>query len=77
MRAILWNVTPYSPVEAHRRFGGTFCLHLQCRSSVCCLFLTRYMLGSQNGAMFLRNVSELQDYMASYHTIFNICKVFC
>jgi hypothetical protein len=24
---ILWDVTSYSSVEVHRRFGGTYCLH--------------------------------------------------
>jgi hypothetical protein len=26
---IFWDVTPSSQVEAHRRFGGTCCLHRQ------------------------------------------------
>jgi hypothetical protein len=26
---ILWNVTSYSQVEFHRRFGGMYCFHLQ------------------------------------------------
>jgi hypothetical protein len=28
---INWNVTSCSPVEVHRRFGGTYCFHLQGR----------------------------------------------
>jgi hypothetical protein len=27
--AVLWDMTPYSPVEVYRCFGGTYCLHLQ------------------------------------------------
>jgi hypothetical protein len=26
---ILWDMTTRSPVEAHRRFGGTYCFRLQ------------------------------------------------
>jgi hypothetical protein len=28
-RTIFWDVTPFSPVDVHRSFGGTCCLHLQ------------------------------------------------
>jgi hypothetical protein len=28
---IFWDITPFSPVEVKRRFGETYCLHLQCR----------------------------------------------
>jgi hypothetical protein len=26
---VVWDVTPFSPVGLHRRFGGTYCLYLQ------------------------------------------------
>jgi hypothetical protein len=29
---IFWDVAPCSPLECHRRFGRTYCLHLQGRS---------------------------------------------
>jgi hypothetical protein len=25
---IFWNMKLYKPAEVHRRFGGTYCLHL-------------------------------------------------
>jgi hypothetical protein len=28
---IYWDMTPCSPVEIHRRFGETYCIHFQCR----------------------------------------------
>jgi hypothetical protein len=27
--SVSWNVTSYSALEVHRRFGGTYCFHLQ------------------------------------------------
>jgi hypothetical protein len=27
MVSVFWDVTPYSPAEVHRHFGGPFCLH--------------------------------------------------
>jgi hypothetical protein len=29
---IFWDITPYSPLSINRRFGKTYCLHLQCRN---------------------------------------------
>jgi hypothetical protein len=29
--SIFWNITPCSPSSVNRRFGGTYCLHLQGR----------------------------------------------
>jgi hypothetical protein len=29
--SVFWDVKGCSPVEIHQRFGGTYCLHLQCR----------------------------------------------
>jgi hypothetical protein len=28
---IFWDTTPCSPLKVHRRFGGTYYLHLHCR----------------------------------------------
>jgi hypothetical protein len=28
-RYIFWDITPCSPMKLNRRFGGTYCLHLQ------------------------------------------------
>jgi hypothetical protein len=28
---VYWDMTPCHPVEIHRRFGETYCLHFQCR----------------------------------------------
>jgi hypothetical protein len=30
-RAVLWDITPCTPLKVNRRFGGTYCLHLQGR----------------------------------------------
>jgi hypothetical protein len=24
-----WDISTFNPIELHRRFGGTYCLHLQ------------------------------------------------
>jgi hypothetical protein len=29
--AVFWDITPWSPLKVNRRFGGTYCLHLQGR----------------------------------------------
>jgi hypothetical protein len=30
---IFWDITPCSPLSVNRRFGGTYCLHLQDRKN--------------------------------------------
>jgi hypothetical protein len=30
---IFWDITPCSPFSVNRRFGGTYCLHLQGRKN--------------------------------------------
>jgi hypothetical protein len=39
---VSWDVKLHALVEAHRRFGGTYCLH---QSSACCLLLVDCLLG--------------------------------
>jgi hypothetical protein len=36
---IFWDVMPYNSVDVHRRFGGTYCFHLHCRSLLDVCFL--------------------------------------
>jgi hypothetical protein len=57
---VIWDVTPSSAVEAHRRFGGTHCLHLQGRRV--CQVRNQYEADhklSTGGSMCLRNDCEL------------------
>jgi hypothetical protein len=56
---ILWDITPCSPLEVNRRFGGTYRLHLQALLAIC--FHTGFLLGlffnpEDSGNKFLRNV---------------------
>jgi hypothetical protein len=30
-RNVFWDLTLYNPVDVHRRFGGTYCSHIQGR----------------------------------------------
>jgi hypothetical protein len=65
--AIFWDVTPYSPVEAHWSFGVTYWFHFQGPSVsqpfTSCLLLAGYLLGlfspEDGGIIFLRNVRQL------------------
>jgi hypothetical protein len=66
---IVWDILPCSPLKVHRIFGGTYRLHLQGRrrregrkqyeagKKQRLYFLLGLFLGSEDGGMFLRNVS--------------------
>jgi hypothetical protein len=65
---IFWDLTPCSPVDVHRRFGGTFCFH-------CCQILGGFLLGlffeyEDGGSVFLGNVGELSDYTSQKAVVF-------
>jgi hypothetical protein len=62
---IFWDITPYSPLNVNRRFGGTYRLHLQGRKISQTLLVTCFHAGflpglffdpEDEGDMFLRNV---------------------
>jgi hypothetical protein len=76
---IVWDITPCSPLKVHKRFGGTYRLHLQGwinqdASVKTALLATCFHAGSllglffypeDGGDMFLRNVGWLStDYTA-------------
>jgi hypothetical protein len=57
-----FNVTPFSPVEAYRRFAGKYCLHL--RGSQ--IYINLLYNSEQRISEFLRNIGKyLQYYRAS------------
>jgi hypothetical protein len=69
--SILWDITPSSPLEVNRRFGGTCRLHLQgWRIS---LLYVGFLFGlffvpEDGGDMLLRNVGCLSaEYTALYY----------
>jgi hypothetical protein len=84
-------VVPCIPLDVHRRFGGTYCLHLQAGSRallVSCVRLAVCLLGlfdpEDGRRTFLRNVDGLWDYMASRassqyssHCVFIIETILC
>jgi hypothetical protein len=58
---IVCSVMPYCPVVIRRRFGGTYCFHLQD-------YFHSLLLDHENeDSKFFRNVGELlPDYTAPY-----------
>jgi hypothetical protein len=72
MVTIFWDTTPRSPVEVHRRFGGTHCLRLQERRVNQILRGCLYGLffhPENGGNTFLQKASELlPDYITSHAT---------
>jgi hypothetical protein len=69
---VSWDVTPCIPVGVHRRFGGTYCLHIQGRryakqASKLILLAVGYLLRLFFDPTYLRNVGEfLPDYTTSH-----------
>jgi hypothetical protein len=68
-RTVFLDVTPCSPLLVHQRFGGTKYFHLQRRkvSSVCCLYLTRYLL-SISSILEMEAIRSSETSMNFYRT---------
>jgi hypothetical protein len=60
---VFWDITLYSPVKVNRRFGGTYCLHLQGRSIS--------QVRNQNGA----GIKQRSPYCL-LHAYFLLCPLF-
>jgi hypothetical protein len=70
----VWRVEPLGfdaeyPVEVHGRFGRTYCLHLESRSSVCVWFLlfTSLFDPEEGSSTVLLNVGEFLSYYTVSH----------
>jgi hypothetical protein len=62
-------VTPRIPAEFHRRYGGTYCLHLLGPDSCYCAF-DLFFVPEVGGSTFHRNVGELlPDYKVSHPSL--------
>jgi hypothetical protein len=59
---IFCDLTPCSPVKVHRRFGGTYCLHLHSRRVSTALhaacFLLCLLFGPEDGGICSSEMSE-------------------